>query len=888
MGSLTQLKKRLEDQKAIRIVNSTEGDKITGVLQKQTSITLQPTSSIILPQSVVQPLRSDPEAPSRLIVPRSIRTKRGQVFQPITAALDGELPMGYHALGRHDVDKLMKLKEKIIETGICAFDYESDGDPDDEAQDPQDHKLVSVSFAYQIGQAFCTPIAHDFYAANWDKDWFIENFLKPILEHPNVLIIAQNVKFEHSMSICLGIDMFPKACAGKVMDTMIMIKALALPENMVQMGEDWEVQLGLKPATKALLADANGMVHGLLHIDQIKSFKETVGRLEWEEPIPGEFYKSGVKKGLPKTKKMSRSRTFNELPVDQETVDYGCSDSDWALGIYYKLLPMCHSEGVYDVIVELDVPRMMVLAEYELAGWKINPEELKKLGYIADEALAKLAPLLQEGLLEVTGGYAATDDDGNVLVPVGTYPMGKWRKDPVELTIKNSKPFSWGSTQHLQWLFFHVLGASSRDVERSKTTGLPSMGEASLDKLLDEYASSGGNKFMDVLKEKRKYDKIKSTYVGKWNEENQEYTSGMLQFCREDSQKIHTNLRLVSTWRLASKKPNLQNIPRPENDPMGIRGTFEAPTYDLSIDYGLFNPLTKPVQFIIEHKLSGITVWVGADYAQIVLKVLAVYTGEESMIRTLVNGGDIHARTAIDVFRLNCTEDEVKILYKPFRYSAKAVNFGLVYGLTEYGLAKDPKMNMTVEQAKVFVEQYMQRYPGVRAYMHSMIDFARKHGYVETMFKHRRALPRINHPNKWVRQSEENKSINTPIQGSAADIMGLAMVNVRKDAPKWLKPVIQIHDELMCECPIEHAVEGSIILKEIMEREIEGFSEIMPLLAEPSVGKIWRHALDIKWDDKGTPYVKPKRERKELSDVTFSDIEYMMPLYQMAGIEVRG
>jgi len=878
MGSLTQLKKRLESQKAGR-PTPTEEDKVTGVLQKQTPVALNsPPSTIITPEAV--------KAPSRLIIPRASRLPHGVTI------LNDELPMGYHALGKNDVSRLMKLKEEIIKAGVCAFDYESDGDPDDEAQDPQDHKLVSVSLAYQIGQAFCTPIAHDFYAANWDKDWFIDNFLKPVLEHPEVLIIAHNVKMEHGMSICLGIDMFEKACNGKacngkVMDTMIMLKALALPETMVQRGEDWDVQLGLKPATKALLADANGWVHGLLHIGQIKSFEETVGRIEWEEPIPGEFYKSGAKKGLPKTKKMSRSRTFNELPVDQETIDYGCSDSDWALGLYYKLLPMCHSEGVYDVIVELDVPRMMVLAEYELAGWQINPEELKKLGYIADKALAELAPLLQEGLLEVTKGYADTDGDGNVLVPVGTYPMGKWRKDPVSLTIKNARPFSWGSTQHMQWLFFHVLQVPFGDVERSKKTGLPSMGEVSLDSLLEVYTSSGGNKFMDVLKEKRKYDKIKSTYVGKWNEDTQEYTTGMLQFCREDTHKVHTNLRLVSTWRLASKRPNLQNIPRPENDPMGIRGVFEAPTYDLTVDYGLFNPLTKPVHFIFKDNLSGITVWVGADYAQIELKVLAVYTGEESMIRTLVNGGDIHSSTAIDVFNLNCTEAQVKELYKPFRYRAKAVNFGLVYGLTEYGLAKDPGMGMTVDQAKVFVEQYMQRYPGVRAYMHGMIAFARKHGYVETMFKHRRALPRINHPNKWVRQSEENKAINTPVQGTAADIMGLAMVNVRKDAPKWLKPVIQIHDELMCECPIEYAVEGSIILKEIMEREIEGFSEVMPLLAEPSVGKIWRHALDIKWDDRGTPYVKPKRERKELSDVTLGDIEYMMPLYKMAGIEVH-
>jgi len=273
---------------------------------------------------------------------------------------------------------------------------------------------------------------------------------------------------------------------------------------------------------------------------------------------------------------------------------------------------MCHSEGVYDVIVELDVPRMMVLAEYELAGWKINPEELKKLGYIADKALAELAPLLQEGLLEVTKGYADTDVDGNVLVPVGTYPMGKWRKDPVSLAIKNPRPFKWSSTQHLQWLFFYVLQVPFGDVERSKQTGLPSMGEVSLDSLLESYTSSGGNKFMDVLKEKRKYDKIKSTYVGKWNEDAQEYTTGMLQFCREDTQKIHTNLRLVSTWRLASKKPNLQNCFDRETRILTTEGWKYFYDLKAGVDkVAQYSPNNENITFVIpsdyiEHKADSL------------------------------------------------------------------------------------------------------------------------------------------------------------------------------------------------------------------------------------------------------------------------------------------
>lgn len=314
---------------------------------------------------------------------------------------------------------------------------------------------------------------------------------------------------------------------------------------------------------------------------------------------------------------------------------------------------------------------------------------------------------------------------------------------------------------------------------------------------------------------------------------------------------------------------------------------FEAPTYDMTKDYSNLNPLTKPSVYISLNKLSGVTVFVGADYSQIELKVLAWYAGEQSMIQTLAKGGDLHSVAAHDVFKLPCTVEEVKKLYKPYRYRAKKVNFGLVYGMTEFGLSKDPQMGMTKDEAKAFIEQYMKTYPGVRGYQHDAIEFARQNGYVETMFGHRRPIPEINHPNKWLRQAGENKAMNTPIQGSAADIIAQAMVNIRKEAPSWLKPVIQIHDELMCECPIEYAAEGAQIIKTIMERPIDGFSDIMPIVAEPSVGKIWKHALDIYWDDHATPYVKPKKERKEATDVTYEDIHYMMELYKLAGIEVR-
>lgn len=815
----------------------------------------------------------------------------------VQAVLDGELPKGYTALVKHDVPMLMKLKKDIIEHKIASFDYETNGDPDDETQDPQDHEIVGVSFAYQIGQAFYMPIQHVSYGANWEMKWFVDNFLKPVLEHPDVLIIAHNIQFEHQVSLLYGIDMLPKTENRKIVDTMLMVKMLALDES-INVGTG-EVIVGLKPNTKALLADDNGMVHGLLHVDEIKSFQETVGYVHWEEPIPGEFYKSGKNKGKPKTKKMKRSRTFGELPVDKHTTDYGCSDSDWALGLYYYLLPIMEAEDLLDTFFELNVPFSMVLGEYELTGWHVNKSKLESMRDVAFNALygrtditdeeienkdiryeeGSIMDKLTDALFEVTDGLVDIDEDGRIIVPAGVYGMGEWRGNPVSLEIKTPKPFNWGSVQHKQWLFFRILKLDTRGLERSKNTGLPGTGKDNWEKLVEGY--TGNNKFMSILKEKNKYDKILSTYV-----------NGMLPFVREDTGKIHTNLKIISTWRLSSKKPNLQNIPRADNDPMGIRGVFEAPDYDTKKDYSSLNICTRPTILLTREALSGTMVYVNADYSQIELRVLAWFANEANMIQAFWDGHDFHSATAHDIFNLtDCTIEEVKYKYKPYRYQAKAINFGLVYGLTEYGLAKDPKMNMTTSQAKQFIDRYFAKYPGVKQYANDQIAFAREHGYVQTIFGNRRPIPEINHPNKWVKQSGENKAMNTPIQGSAADLIRKAMVDIqietRKPENSFLKAVMQIHDEIQGESPIEYALEGAMLLKNTMEKPVEGISDVIPIKADPAIGKIWQHALDVSFDENGKAYVSPKKEKKEATDVTIDEIEYMLELYHIAGIEVR-
>lgn len=272
------------------------------------------------------------------------------------------------------------------------------------------------------------------------------------------------------------------------------------------------------------------------------------------------------------------------------------------------------------------------------------------------------------------------------------------------------------------------------------------------------------------------------------------------------------------------------------------------------------------------------------------MKVLAWYAMEKAMIATLANGGDLHSRVALDVFKLGCTVDEVKSLHKPMRYRAKKVNFGIVYGMTEFGLSKDPLMGMTKDEAKMFINNYYATYPGIRTYARDQIAFARENGYVQTMFGNRRAIPEINSPKEFVRKRGENKAMNTPIQGSAGDIIRQAMVAIKNRAPfeaPFIKQVMQIHDELIIEVPVEYAAIGAKWVKSVMEAPIDGFSNIMPIIAEPAVGAIWSHALDVDWDANGQAFVTPNNVKKEATDVTWEEMAYALPLYEAAGIEVR-
>ena len=223
-------------------------------------------------------------------------------------------------------------------------------------------------------------------------------------------------------------------------------------------------------------------------------------------------------------------------------------------------------------------------------------------------------------------------------------------------------------------------------------------------------------------------------------------------------------------------------------------------------------------------------VLVDADYSQIELRLLAHISGDEAMRAAFTTGADIHTATAAQVFHVAPGD-----VTHEMRRRAKAVNFGIVYGISEFSLAQD--IGVSRAEAKAYIDSYLEKYSGVRAYMHDIKETAREKGYVETIFGRRRAIPEIKSSNFNVRSGAERIALNTPVQGSAADIIKLAMVRVFH-ALEGLQArlLLQVHDELIVECPQEEAQQ----VMQIVTNEMEHAAALrVPLVAEAKQGESW-------------------------------------------------
>jgi DNA polymerase-1 len=268
---------------------------------------------------------------------------------------------------------------------------------------------------------------------------------------------------------------------------------------------------------------------------------------------------------------------------------------------------------------------------------------------------------------------------------------------------------------------------------------------------------------------------------------------------------VHTEFRqtLTTTGRLSSVEPNLQNIPVREEDGKILRSLFVA--------------------------REGFTL-VSADYSQIELRIMAHYSQDPIMLKAYREGADIHSYTAAQVFGVSLNE-----VTPIMRRTAKTVNFGIIYGISEFGLASNLKISKT--EAKQYIENYFERFSGVREYLDRCVVQAKKDGYVTTLLGRRRKIPELFSSVYFTRQFGERAAMNMPLQGTAADIIKIAMLNVSK-ALEGMKSrlILQVHDELI----VETAEDEIDAVKTMLKNEMENaFTLSVPLVAEVSEGRSW-------------------------------------------------
>ncbi|MFM8630153.1 MAG: DNA polymerase I, partial [Betaproteobacteria bacterium] len=352
------------------------------------------------------------------------------------------------------------------------------------------------------------------------------------------------------------------------------------------------------------------------------------------------------------------------------------------------------------------------------------------------------------------------------------------------------QPCNLGSPKQLGEILFDKLGYTP---VKKTATGAASTDEDVLEKLAEDYP------LPRVLLEWRSFSKLKSTYTDK-----------LPRMVDPKTRRVHTTFSqaVAVTGRLASSDPNLQNIPVRTPEGRRIRQAFVAPK---------------------GFKLMS------ADYSQIELRIMAHLSEDQGLLSAFKAGEDVHRATASEVFGVAL--DQVSSEQR--RY-AKVINFGLIYGMSAYGLAR----NLAIDQgvAKNYIAQYFAKYPGVKRYMDTIRETAKSRGYVETVFGRRLWLPEISSPSGPRRQAAERAAINAPMQGTAADLIKLAMIQVQQSLEeKGLRSrlVLQVHDELVLEVP-EAEVE---VLRALLPQKMENVAQLsVPLIVDVGVGDNWDEA----------------------------------------------
>lgn len=450
------------------------------------------------------------------------------------------------------------------------------------------------------------------------------------------------------------------------------------------------------------------------------------------------------------------------------------------------------NEDVYGKGAKRAIPALDVVAEHAgrkaFAVWTLRAQIEEQLSENEQYALyAELELPLARILGEMeTAGITVSKD---TLQSMGD--ALRVRLDGIEAAIYEAagETFNINSPKQLGVILFDKLGLP---VIKKTKTGYSTAADV-LEKLQGEHA------IIEHILLYRQLAKLQSTYI-----------EGLMKEIHDDG-KVHTRFQqaLTSTGRLSSIEPNLQNIPIRLEEGRKIRQAFVP---------------SKPEWYLF-----------AADYSQIELRVLAHMCQDDALVEAFNSGMDIHTRTAMDVFHVAAEDVDSNM-----RRAAKAVNFGIVYGISDYGLSQN--LNITRKEAAAFIKRYLESFPGVQGYMDSVVKQAKTDGFVTTILNRRRYLPEINSSNFNLRSFAERTAMNTPIQGSAADIIKKAMIHMAarlKEEGLQSTLLLQVHDELIFEGPEDEMEKLAQIVPEVMEQAIE---LSVPLKVDFSYGKTWYDA----------------------------------------------
>lgn len=470
---------------------------------------------------------------------------------------------------------------------------------------------------------------------------------------------------------------------------------------------------------------------------------------------------------------VTEGRFFDELnPQDEKTVRYACADSDYTLRLYH----------VFNQWFDRFLPKHRTIVEEVESPTSVYVGIMKYNGILVDKsAMLKKQAEAAEKIVSIRKEIAGI---------IGNVEIG-----------------ANASTSAFKKYLFVDLG-----LPVMKTTAKHQ--EAADDEtmiLLKEWCESNRPelaRLFDLVQEYRKWGKLKSTYI-----------DGYLRFIDEDTGRIHPDLMPLGTetGRFASRNPNMQNCPQKDNDPIGVR------------------------KFIISP--AG-KVLLSLDFSQIELRVGAFYCRDKRMLETYRTGGDIHAQTTSVIYRIPFEEaaDKNAPHYKERRTIAKNCNFGVFYGLFPTGLQRTLKfkagLNPTLAECETIIQNLKSGYPGLAKWQDEVKKRAAVSCYSETWLGRRRYLLGIRSSDWGKKSFAERCALNTPIQGTAADILKLACGRIISGLPErlWLKPILQIHDELVFELPEDKADEAVVFIKECMETQ--PFPEFdVPIVAEASIGR---------------------------------------------------